>query len=108
MTSTPISCAALGCAHLVAHRPGPGRPAIYCSPACRTNTRRPRVRVEVDHPDVSPDGRPVQRVWSVRLRRGHHVVVIANDLGWPSATALAAQLDELLYPRSPRNRRPID
>jgi len=28
------------------------------------------------------------------------VVVIADDLGWPSANALAGALDDLLHPRS--------
>lgn len=97
MTPAPIGCAAPGCANLVSRRPGPGRPAVYCSPGCR-RVRRPRILVEVDHPDISPDGRPVQRVWTVRLRRGQHVVVIADDLGWPSANALAGALDDLLRP----------
>jgi hypothetical protein len=39
-------------------------------------------------------------VWTVRLRRGQQVVVIADDLGWPSANALAGQLDDLLRPGS--------
>jgi len=79
---------------------GPGRPFIYCSRECRPNHRRPAIRVEVDHPDTSPDGRPVQRVWTVRLRRGQRVVVIADDLGWPSAKALAGELNDLLRPAS--------
>ncbi len=102
MTPAPIDCAAPSCTNVVSRRPGPGRPAIYCSPACRTSPRRPGVLVEVDHPDVSPDGRPAQRVWSVRLRRGQHVVVIANDLGWPSAHALAGQLEVLFRPGAMR------
>ena len=100
MTLAPIGCVAPDCTNVVPRRPGPGRPAIYCSLACRPSPRRPAVLVEVDHPDVSPDGRPVRRVWSVRLRRGQHVVVIANDLGWPSAQALAGQLNDLLKPGS--------
>ena len=46
-----------------------------------------------------PRGRPAQRVWTVRLRRGPRVVVIATDLGWPSAHALARQLNDLIHPR---------
>ena len=95
-----VACVAPGCANLVARSPRPGRPAVYCSPECRTKPRQPRIIVEVDHPDASPDGRPVQRVWAVRLRRGQRVVVIADGLGWPSATALAGQLDDLLRPDS--------
>lgn len=100
MRPAPVACAAPGCANLVPRRRGPGRPAIYCSTVCRPKHRRPGIVVEVDHPDVSPDGRPVERVWSVRLRRGQDVVVIADDLGWPSANALAGDLDDLLRPRS--------
>jgi hypothetical protein len=55
--------------------------------------------VELDHPAASPDGRPTERVWAVRLRRGELVVEIADGLGWPSATALARALDDLLAPR---------
>jgi len=44
----------------------------------------------------------VQRVWTVRLRRGQRVVVIADDLGWPSANALAGELSDLLSPASRR------
>ena len=94
----PVSCAASGCDNPVPRRRGPGRPAVYCSPACRPHPPRSRIAVEVDHPDASPDGRAVARVWSVRLRRGRHVVVIADDLGWPSANALARALDDLLRP----------
>jgi hypothetical protein len=73
---------------------------VYCSPECRPKHPRSRIAVEVDHPESSPDGRPVERVWTVRLRRGQDVVVIADDLGWPSANALAGALDDLLRPSS--------
>lgn len=97
---TPAACAAPGCTNPVPRRSGPGRPFRYCSPACRPSPRRPGIVVEIDHPEQSPDGRPVRRVWSVRLRRGRHVVVIADDLGWPSANALAGALNALLRPGS--------
>ena len=92
---TGPTCARDGCTNPVARTGRQGRPAIYCSPACRP----PRhLTVEVTHPDTSPDGRPADRVWTVRLRRGHHTVTIADNLGWPSATALAGQLDQLINP----------
>ncbi len=93
-----VACVTAGCANLVIRSSRPGRPAVYCSPECRIKPRRPPIIVEIDHPAASPDGRPVQRVWTVRLRRGQRVVVIADGLGWPSATALAGQLDDLLHP----------
>lgn len=92
-------CAAPDCDNPV--RTGRGRPAIYCSPPCRPSWRSPRSRrvvVELTNPEVSPDGRPVERVWTVRLRRREVTVTVAEDLGWPSASALAAQLETLLYP----------
>jgi hypothetical protein len=93
------ACAADGC-----HNPVPtgrGRPAIYCSPTCRPSwrpARRRQITVELANPDTSPDGRPADRVWIVRLRRADKAVTIADNLGWPSASALAGQLEAVLYP----------
>jgi hypothetical protein len=107
------SCANPGCDNALPARGRTGRPAIYCSPACRkrqratpitpgdaTNTTdgADTVVVELDHPDTSPDGRPPERIWTLRLRRGEHVVVIAEGLGWPTANALARQLQDLFAP----------
>jgi hypothetical protein len=96
----PGTCARPGCDNPL--RPqARGRPARYCSPACRPSARTSRRRgviVELDHPEASPDGRPLRCVWSVTLRRGRRAVVIATDLGWPSAHALARQLEDLLHP----------
>ncbi|MGH9284818.1 MAG: hypothetical protein ACRD0M_03970 [Acidimicrobiales bacterium] len=94
----PTTCAAPGCDRPVP-RGGTGRPAIYCSLACRPSYHRPGILVEIDHPDASPDGRPTERVWTVRLRRGQRAVVIADNLGWPSAHALARQLNDVIHPR---------
>lgn len=105
----PSICAREGCDEVVVRKPR-GRPARYCSPSCRPGApraRRPPVFVEVDHPDTSPDGRPAGRVWTVTLRRGPQAVVIADDLGWPSAHALARQLEDLLGP-VPRRGGAID
>jgi hypothetical protein len=93
------TCAAPSCDNPVPPSPR-GRPPIYCSPACRPS-RQPRsssVYVEIDHPATSADGRPVERLWTVRLRRGNRAVVIADNLGWPSANALAHELFDLLTP----------
>lgn len=99
------ACAAAGCDNPVTVGTR-GRPARYCSPACRpSRQRRPGITVELDHPTTSPDGRPPERVWAVQLRRGGHVVVIADDVGWPTATALARQLEDLLRP-APRRQQP--
>jgi hypothetical protein len=103
--SPAVTCAAPGCDQPVHRTNHTGRPAIYCSPNCRPShnptPRRAQVVVEVEHPDISPDGRPADRVWTVQLRRGEHRVVIANDLGWPSANALARGLTDLLSTTTP-------
>ena len=102
MTPAPVICAAPGCDKPVPRPKRTGRPAIYCTPDCRPTHRRAKIRragvvVEIQHPDVSPDGRPVDRVWTVRLRRGQHIVVLADNLGWPTANALARELNDLLF-----------
>lgn len=92
------TCAAWDCNNVVSTN-AKGRPPIYCSPACRPGRRRTALTVEVGHPEASPDGRPAERVWIVRLRRGSRAVTIADNLGWPSANALATQLNDLLAAR---------
>jgi hypothetical protein len=110
--SPAAMCAAPGCEQPVHRTNHTGRPAIYCSPACRpSRNRTPRragVVVEVEHPDISPDGRPADRVWTVQLRRGEHVVTIADDLGWPTANALARELNDLLDTTPPQTGGAID
>lgn len=98
-SSEPAVCAAPGCDNVVVRTNTPGRPPIYCSAACRPSRHGTGVVVEVAHPDTSPDGRDASRVWLVRLRRGQHLVTVAGGLGWPSANALATQLEELLLSR---------
>lgn len=96
-------CASSGCENPLPIR-GRGRPAIYCSPACRpAKTGGTHLVVEVCHPESSLDGRPPGRVWTVSLRRGERFVLIAENLGWPSANALARQLEDLVGP-APRQR----
>jgi len=127
------TCANPNCHNPLPARAHTGRPAIYCSPACRQRRPRPRrtppadptparptagsapsadasaaIVVELDHPDQSPDGRPVERVWTLRLRRRHHVVIVAEGLGWPTANALARQLTRLLADTSPTQGAAID
>ncbi len=109
-TPTPISsrpetrCAAPGCTTALT-RTGRGRPALYCSPGCRTAAHRHHrqhrdqpLTVEVDHGSTSAKGRPAGRVWLVRLRRGERAIIIAAGLGRPSAEHLAHQITQLLHP----------
>lgn len=112
MSPPAATCAAPDCEQPVPRTNHTGRPAIYCSPGCRpSHNRTPRragVTVEIEHPDVSPDGRPADRVWTVRLRKGEHRVVIADNLGWPTANALAHQLNDLLNTTPARTGGAID
>jgi len=97
-------CARPGCPQPVVRNPR-GRPRLYCSPACRTETYRqnqPDARapllVEVDHGSTSSRGRPAGHVWLVRLRRGSHQSIVAAGLGRPSAEHLARQLRDVINP----------
>jgi len=103
-TATGSRCARPGCPQPVTRNPV-GRPRLYCTPACRTETYRqthPAARepvvVEVDHGSTSSRGRPSGHVWLVRLRRGQQQTVIAVGLGRPSAEHLANQIRNVITP----------
>lgn len=93
-------CAAPDCDEpLPANRTG--RPARYCSPACRTRAYRVRpgnepVTVEVDIGSASSRGRRPENAFLVRLRRGQRSLVIAIGLPRMAAEHLAEQIAELL------------
>lgn len=63
-------------------------------------------RLESRQGGTSPDGRPIDRVWIVPLRRRNTAITIAENLGWPSAKALSAQLEVGIEPWSPWWGRP--
>ena len=94
----PKVCAARGCREPLPAQSGRGRRRIYCSPRCRSISlaRSAALRVEVDHDSDADSGRPTGRVWLVRLRRGNAEVVVATELGRPSADHLAGQIAELI------------
>ena len=101
-----VICAAEGCTNMVPERIGRGRPFIYCAPACRPTAakhQRAALEVEIDHEPTVADERPTGRVWSVQLRRGTRTVVVATELGRPSAENLASQIGVLLNDR-PRSK----
>jgi hypothetical protein len=101
-----VICAAPECTNTVARSPR-GRPRIYCSKECRPAPSRPRIVVEVDHPDESHDGRSCERLWTVRLRRGNRSVTVAQGLGWPSAHALAMELVDIVAQPAKRKEVPV-
>ncbi len=92
-------CARPGCREKVA-RKASGRPALYCSSACRTAAHRLKdrgpVTVEVDFGSASSRGRPPDRSWMVRLRRGQDSVIVAVGLHRHAADRLAEHISELL------------
>jgi hypothetical protein len=94
----PPVCAAPGCDNVLPAYAGRGRPRLYCSTGCRgAMTLRPDVLiVEVDHEGDETAGRPTGRVWLVRMRRGTTTVVVATELGRPSADHLAGQISGLI------------
>lgn len=94
-------CATPGCTEPLPVPAGRGRPRLYCSPQCRTAgpSRSGVLSVEVDHELDEDGGRPAGRVWLVKMRRGRSEVIVASELGRPSADHLAGQIAELIGPR---------
>ncbi len=94
------TCAAPGCDNPVDRRPGQrGRPAIYCSLACRPSRQgnAGAITVDVGQDDDNAAG---GRTWMVTLRRGRRRVVVGRDLGRFSAAMLSRELRALLHPRT--------
>lgn len=84
-------------------RSATGRPAVFCSAACRVRAHRARQRdaaepvsVEVDMGSATSRGRPPERAWLIRLRRGRRSVIVATGLRRPAAERLADQIADLL------------
>jgi len=100
-TDRPTICARPDCENALGDYAGIGRPRLFCSPQCRrTNVARGgTLNVEVDYEGEAGAGRPTGRVWFVRLRRGSAEVVIATELGRPSADHLAGQISRLIDQR---------
>lgn len=103
-TGPVTCCAADGCTTPLT-RTGQGRPARYCSPACRSAAHRARlrhrdqpIRVEIDHGSTSAKGRTGGRVWLVRLRRADRAAILATGLDRPAAEHLARQITHVLDP----------
>ncbi len=96
----PARCTAPGCHAALPAYTGRGRPRLYCSARCRSagrgTVRRTTLRVEVDHIGDAAAGRPIGRVWLVRLRRGAEGVTVAAELGRPTADHLASQIAQLI------------
>lgn len=92
-------CAGPGCDRPIAPA-ATGRPARFCSSACRGRAHRQRHATapvaEADMGSASSRGRLPDQAWLVRLRRGEHAVVLAIGLRRPAAERLAEQINDLL------------
>jgi hypothetical protein len=79
-----------------------GRPARFCSTACRVRAHRAKqaarkpVTVEVDLGSASSRGRRPDRAFIVRMRRGEQSVIVAIGLTRDAADRLAEQIAELV------------
>ena len=95
-----VTCAGPGCTNTITPQTV-GRPARYCSTACRVRHHRQRsatapITVEVDMGSATSRGRPPDRAWLVRIRRGDRNVIVNTGLRRPHADRLAEQLTDLL------------
>lgn len=95
-------CAAPGCDNTITAA-ATGRPARFCSNACRKRAHRHQqpqapnpVTVEVDTGSASSRGRPIEQTWLVRLRRHDRTVIVAIGLHQTAANRLAHQIAELI------------
>jgi hypothetical protein len=101
-----VGCAGPGCTNTVVLRTV-GRPARFCSTACRVRDHRHRrhaaapITVEVDMGSATSRGRPPARAWLVRIRRGDSYVIVNTGLRRPDADRLAEQLADLLSDKFP-------
>lgn len=98
---TARTCHGPGCTNPLQAR-ATGRPARFCSTACRVRAHRLRqagerlVSVEADMGSATFRGRPPEPAWLVRLRRGDRSVIIAHGLRRHAAERLVEQLTDLL------------
>jgi hypothetical protein len=90
-----------------------GRPARYCSTACRVRAHRTRqhdqqqtTTVEIDYGSASSRGRAPDHAWMVRIRRGQRSVIVAIGLHRHTAITLAEKIADVLDTPKPQHPRP--
>jgi hypothetical protein len=94
-------CAEPGCTNALPEA-STGRPAAFCSPACRSRAHRRRHRqqdplsVEVRLGSTSSKGRTRGRVWMVRLCRGSDSMIVAIGLSHGAAERLSERITEII------------
>jgi len=106
-TKPEVICAGPDCTETVLAS-DTGRPARYCSAACRVRAHRARQRsdsqpvtVEIDLGSASSRGRSPDRAWMVRIRCGQRSVIVAIGLRIHAAISLAEQTAEVLGAPTP-------
>jgi len=106
-TKAEVICAGPDCTEAVLAS-GIGRPARFCSSACRLRAHRARqqgerqpVTVEVDFGSASSRGRSPDRAWMVRIRRGQRSVIVSIGLRLHAAISLAEQIADVLGAPTP-------
>lgn len=97
------NCAATGCNNPITQAPT-GRPARFCSDACRTRNHRQQratdtpITIEIDTGSATSRDQTPETSWLVRLRRANRTVIIATKLRRLAADRLAEQLNLLNNP----------
>ena len=95
------TCAGPGCRQTI-ERKSTGRPARYCSGACRMAAHRlsqqfrDPITVEVDFGSASSRGRRADKSWMVRIRRGQISDIVAVGLTRQAADAMAERISRVV------------
>lgn len=101
VTECPISkiCGRDGCGNIVTQR-STGRPALYCSAACRVaahrQNKRGPIRAEVRFGSATTRSRREDHSWMVKLFRDKEELIVAFGQTKDAAERLTARLNEFL------------
>ncbi len=103
-TQLSATCAATSCNQTVPQAAPDGQHSSAPLPAAVRDHRHATdaISVEVDLGSATSRGRPPERAWLVRIRRGDSYVIVNAGLRRPAADRLAEQLTDLLTNKSPR------
>ncbi len=93
-------CAEPGCINPLSQH-DTGRPAIFCSAACRSRAHRRRhrhraVSVEVQLGSTSSKNQTQGRVWMVCLRHGNDSLIVAIGMSRRDAERLAERMTDMV------------
>jgi hypothetical protein len=101
-TKVNVTCAEPDCTNPLPAT-GTGRPARFCSPACRVRAHRTRQRdqrellsVEVDRGSTSSKSRPPDQTWIVKIRCGQRSAIVAIGLRLHAAMSLAEHIADVV------------